>query len=124
VEGFPPGMPLTIQETLVFVAPETAEVKVCEVPKSTDALAGVTLMEEGVGVGGVGITELAMPPPHPAAHAAVARKSRIRIARECCCASALESVKAFSERGRMKWRNAGEVPAKVAIAETEPYLLN
>ena len=69
-EALPPVMPLTVQETLVFVAPDTAEVKVCELPKSTDAVAGVTttLMEEeeGVGVGGVGTTELAIPPPHPA----------------------------------------------------------
>ena len=64
-ETLPPVMPLTVQETLVFVAPDTAEVKVCELPKSTDAVAGVTatLMEEGVGVG---TTELAIPPPHPA----------------------------------------------------------
>ena len=64
-EALPPVMPLTVQETLVFVAPDTAEVKVCELPKSTDAVAGVTatLMEEGVGVG---TTELAIPPPHPA----------------------------------------------------------
>ena len=67
-EALPPVMPLTVQETLVFVAPDTAALKVCELPKSTDAVAGVTttLMEEGVGVGGVGTTELAIPPPHPA----------------------------------------------------------
>ena len=67
-EALPPVMPLTVQETLVLVAPDTAEVKVCELPKRTDAVAGVTatLMDEGVGVGGVGATELAIPPPHPA----------------------------------------------------------
>ena len=67
-EELPPAMPSTIQKTLVFVAPDTDEVKVCELPKRTDAVAGVTttLMEEGVGVGGVGTTELAIPPPHPA----------------------------------------------------------
>ena len=69
-EALPPVMPLTVQEALVFVAPDTAALKVCELPKSTDAVAGVTttLMEEeeGVGVGGVGTTELAIPPPHPA----------------------------------------------------------
>jgi len=52
----------------VFVAPDTAEVKVSELPRSTDAVAGATatLMEAGVGVGGIGTTELAIPPPHPA----------------------------------------------------------
>src|SRR5882757_6785763 len=118
-EALPPVMPLTVQETLVFVAPDTAEVKVCELPKSTDAVAGVTatLMEEGVGVGGVGTMELAIPPPHPATQTAIATKSGVCGARECECAVARESVTAFSERGRMHWRNAGEVPAKAAIAE-------
>ena len=35
-----------------------------------------------------------------------------------------ESVTAFSERGRMHWRNAGEVPAKAAIAHGELCLGN
>ena len=67
-ETLPPVTPLTVQETLVFVAPDTAEVKVSELPRSTDAVAGATatLMEAGVGVGGIGTTELAIPPPHPA----------------------------------------------------------
>jgi len=100
---FQPGTPLTLQETMLFVAPETREVKVCESPNSTDAVAGftVTLMEERLGVGGVGMTELAIPQAHPAAHIAVARKSRIRRQKECGCASALESVTALSERRRM-----------------------
>src|SRR5216684_4156690 len=113
-------MLLTLHETLLFVAPETEEVKVCELPKSTDAVAGVTvtLMEEGVGVGDVGVTELAIPPPQPAAHAAAARRVRISAA-EGDCTVAQESVTAFSERGRMHRRNAGEVPARLSTAEPE-----
>jgi hypothetical protein len=44
---------LTLQVTLVSVAPVTVAVKVCALPKSSEAVAGVmaTLMEDGVGVG-------------------------------------------------------------------------
>ena len=113
-------MLLTLHETLLFVAPETVEVKVCELPKSTDAVAGVTvtLTEEGIGGGGVGMTELAIAPPQPAAHAAAASRARTSAA-ERGCTVAQESETAFSERGRMHWRNAGEVPARLAMAELE-----
>ena len=120
--AFPPGMLFTLQDTLVSVAPVTVALKAFGAPRSTDAEAGVTLMlmEEGVvgvGIGGVGTTELAIPPPHAAAYTAVARKNRTRGPREGGCMSALESVTTSSEGGRMDWRNAGEVPAKAATVE-------
>jgi hypothetical protein len=73
-----------VQDTLVFVVPVTVAVKVCGLPKSTEAVAGVTvtLMEDGVGVGGGtegggGWTTAESPLAQPAAHATVAKRTKI-----------------------------------------------
>ena len=120
---FPPGMPLMLQETAVSVAPVTVALRVCAVPRSTDPLAGVTvtLMDAGVGVGGMGLggadtTEPAIPPPQPTVHVAPARRARARRMRERGCRLAPEFAIAFFERGRIHWRNAGEVPAETVKA--------
>ena len=95
---------MTLHRTRVSVVPVTAEAKVCGLPSRTDAVAGVTVtrMEDGVGVGtgGFGTTELAIPPPQPAAHAAAASSANNSPAEDGCTV-AQESVTAFSERGRM-----------------------
>jgi hypothetical protein len=70
----PPGTPLTLQDTSVLVAPVTVGVNVCVVPKSSEAVRGVTLTltEAGAGVGGGGwttgvlATKLAQPRVLPA----------------------------------------------------------
>jgi hypothetical protein len=87
-------MPLTLQETVVSVAPVTVAAKVCVLPKRSETVAGVmvTVIEEGAGGGGGGATaELAPAPPllpaQPTAHAAVARRARIgSVARRGCSA--------------------------------------
>src|SRR5437879_10108291 len=84
VAGLPPGVALTLHVTLVSVAPVTVAVKVCELPKSTETVAGVTvtLMEDGVGVGGGmggggGWTTAESPLAQPAAHVTVAKRTKI-----------------------------------------------
>lgn len=56
VAGVPADMPLTLQVTLVSVAPVTVAVKLCAFPKSSEAVGGATLMltDEGDGIGGGG----------------------------------------------------------------------
>jgi hypothetical protein len=107
-------MPLTFQETEVLVEPVTVALRVCDAPKSTDAEAGdtVTLRKEGVGGGGVGVTEPVSPPAQPATLAAKARRAKTKGAGECGCAAAQDWVTLIGERGRMHWRNAGEGPAR------------
>src|SRR6266404_1873097 len=121
VAGLPPGMPLTLQEMLVSVAPVTVAVKVCALPKSNEAVAGitVTLMEEGGWIGGGGWTTAETPPPQPTVHAAVARRTRIGNAGKRGCDAGEETVTAFCERGRMLRRNAGEGPGSRAGARSQ-----
>ena len=92
VAGLPPGVELTLQVTLVSVAPVTVAVKVCELPKSTETVAGVTvtLIEDGVGVGGGtggggGWTTAESPLAQPAAHATAAKRVKIVSAGKCGC---------------------------------------
>ena len=80
VAGVPADMPLTVQVTLVSVAPVTVAVKLCALPKSTEAVAGatVTLTDAGDGIGGGGCggwTTAENPPAHPVTHVTVARRS-------------------------------------------------
>ncbi len=85
VTELPPGTPLTLQVTLELVVPLTAALRLCDAPKSTDAVAGdtVTLTEEGVGGGGAGVTEPASPPAHPAPKADSAKRVEISPAENC-----------------------------------------
>ena len=75
--GLPAAMPLTLQVTLVSVAPVTVAVKGCALPKRSDAVAGVTLMltEDAVGVGGGGWTT-AETPLQPAVNEIVTTRTR------------------------------------------------
>ena len=78
VAGLPADTPLTVQMTFVSVAPVTVAVKLCALPKRSEAVAGamVTLTDEGDGSGGGGgWTTADNPPAHPAAHVTVARRS-------------------------------------------------
>ena len=74
---------MTLQVTLVLVAPVTAAVKACVLPKSSEAVAGVTvtLTEDGVGVGvGVGVGDgwtMAETPLQLAVQTTIARRRRI-----------------------------------------------
>jgi hypothetical protein len=74
-------MALTLQETVVSAAPVTVAVKVCVLPKRSEAVAGVmvTATEEEGGDGGT-TTELALAPPvlpaQPSVQAAVERRMR------------------------------------------------
>jgi hypothetical protein len=110
-------MPLTLQETLVLLVPVTVAAKVCVLPKTIEAVAGVmvTVMEEGVGGGGggsgVGLT-LPVLPAQPRVHAAKARRVRIGSVAKCRRVAVRDSLRPFCERGHMKWRNAGEGPGK------------
>jgi len=86
-------MPLTLQETLVSVAPVTVAAKVCVLPKRSETVAGVmvTVIEEGVGGGDGGGTTAEPAPPllpaQPTEHAAVARRARIGSAAKSGCAA-------------------------------------
>jgi hypothetical protein len=117
VEALPPGMPLTLQETLLFVEPVTVALRLCEVPNSKDAVAGDTATltggvdGAGAGVGDVDATGPAIPPLQPAIQAAVARRPKISRDGECGNSAAQELMTMFGERGRMQRRNAGEGPA-------------
>jgi len=119
VAGVPPATPFMLQDTAMLVEPVTVGVRVCALPSRTEDVVGVTvtLMEEGVGVGGGdgGITEVATPPLQPRVHAAVARRMRIASAgKRGDCTALRELLPAFCERGRMPRRNAGEGPASRA----------
>lgn len=70
--AFPPGIPFTLQLTLVSVAFVTVAVNVAWFPSTTDPLWGVmvTPIEGGGGGGG----EPAPPPPQPNVHAPAMRR--------------------------------------------------
>jgi hypothetical protein len=92
VAGLPAEMLLTLHVTLVSVVPVTVAVKVCWLPKSTETVAGVTvtLMEDGVGVGGGvggggGWTTAESPLAQPATHVTVAKRTKIVSAGKCGC---------------------------------------
>src|SRR5260370_24144227 len=82
VTRLPPAMALRLQETVVSAAPVTVPVKVCVLPKRSEALVGVTVTatEEEGGAGGGTTTELAFAPPvlpaQPSVQAAVERRMR------------------------------------------------
>jgi hypothetical protein len=103
-------MPLTLQETVVSVAPVTVAAKVCVLPKRSETVAGVmvTVIEEGVGGGTTAEPAPPLLPAQPTEHAAVARRARIGSAAKSGCAAPLDSVQAFCGRGRM----CGEMQAK------------
>src|SRR6266849_6607843 len=90
VTGLPPAMALTLQETVVPAAPVTVAVKVCVLPKRSEAVAGVMVTvteEEGGGGGGGTTTGLALAPPvlpaQPSVQAAVERRMRSGSAAKC-----------------------------------------
>ena len=60
---FPPGIPFTVQITVVFAELVTVAVKVCGSPSRTDAAEGVTVtvIFEGGSCGGLDVTS----PPQP-----------------------------------------------------------
>jgi hypothetical protein len=66
-EALPAGMLFTLQLTLVLVVFVTVAANVCEFPRSTDTVVGVTVtVIEGVGGGGGGgITSDPVAPPQP-----------------------------------------------------------
>ena len=127
VREVPPGTPLTLQDTSVLVAPVTVPVNVCVVPKSSEAVKGVTLTltEAGAGVGGGGwatgdlATKLAQPMAHPAA-TSTARVSTIG---ERLCDALCEWLPASCERGRMVRRNAGEGPQESVLCSVIAFFL-
>jgi hypothetical protein len=71
----------------VLVVPVTVGVKVCALPKSKEAVAGVrvTLTEDGAGKGGGGCIaeELVTALPQPRAHPLMITKTRVGHARKC-----------------------------------------
>ena len=77
----PPGIPLTLQETVVSVAPVTAAEKFCVAPSRGAAASGVMVTVTAGGGGGGGGTTATTPavplaPAQPAIHAGVARRAR------------------------------------------------
>jgi hypothetical protein len=75
-------------------------VKVCELPNSSEAVAGVTVMLMEVGGGGVGggTAEVVTLPPQPAMHAAEANSMRIGSAVDRNGKFTQEALFAFCER--------------------------
>ena len=77
-------MALTLQVTLVSVAPMTVAAKVCVLPKRTEAVAGVMVTVTGEGGGGEGgggtTVEAALAPPvlpaQPSVQAAAKKRMR------------------------------------------------
>ncbi len=69
VDALPPGMPFTLQTTLVSVVLVTCAEKVCEFPSRIDPLIGDTDTLMDGGGGGEGGPEPAVPPPQPRSHA-------------------------------------------------------
>jgi hypothetical protein len=64
--GVPPATPFTLQETPMSIELVTLAENVCEFPKITEALGGVTVTAiPGGGGGGGGGTNAVAPPPHP-----------------------------------------------------------
>jgi hypothetical protein len=84
VMGLPPAMALTFQETVVSVVPVTLAEKVCELPRRSEVVAGVTVTvtaEGGGGGSGGGTTvEAALAPPvlpaQPSVQAAAEKRMR------------------------------------------------
>ena len=78
----PPGVLFTLQVTAVFVVFVTSAENARALPRSTNALAGVTFTftEEGGGGGG-GATGPAPPPPQPSVHALAVRRTAERASR-------------------------------------------
>src|SRR5579859_3691965 len=111
----PPGMPLTVQETLVSVVPVTFARKVCEVPRRSEAAAGVTVTAIAAGTGGGSggvatgeVTLLTVLAAQPWLQAAAARSTRNGRAMNGRWST--QALLPFCERGRMPRRNAGEGP--------------
>ena len=79
-EGLPAGMPFTLQITLVFVVFVTVAANVCEFPRRTDTVVGVTVtVIEGGGGGGGGNTSDPVAPPQPGSPPAESSKPSSRI---------------------------------------------
>jgi hypothetical protein len=79
VNCVPPATPLTLHDTVVSLAPVTVGVKACVLPKSSEAVAGVTVTPtaEIVGVGGGGTAEkLVTPLPQPTVNPLLMRRAR------------------------------------------------
>ena|SRR4029077_11953419 len=94
VMGLPPAMALTFQETVVSVVPVTLAEKVCELPRRSEVVAGVTVTvtaEGGGGGSGGGTTvEAALAPPvlpaQPSVKAAAEKRMRSGSAAKRGCA--------------------------------------
>lgn len=62
--ALPPAIPLTLQHTVISVAPVTVAVKVCVLPNKSEAVAGAMVtVTEGGGGGAGGTTADAAPAP-------------------------------------------------------------
>jgi hypothetical protein len=108
VDGFPPGMPLTLQLTFVLGVFVTVAENDCELPNKTDPFIGATVTPmAGGGGGGRDVTGLVPPPPQPSSHVPAAITMR-----SCKAASVVHSrvsrpsirfaLTAFCVRGRMQ----------------------
>ena len=116
--AFPPGTPLTAHDTSMFVVFVTVAAKVCELPKITAPLVGltVTTMAGGGGGGGGGVMTELKPPPQPCNHAlaaSVSRQMNFDSTRHCNELALVVGFDFLRERNRMAQWNAGEVPAKL-----------
>ena len=86
VREVPPATPLTLHDTVVSLAPVTVGVKARVLPKSSEAVAGLTVTPtaEGVGVGG-GRTaeEFATPLAQPTVNPLLMRRARTSQSQTC-----------------------------------------
>lgn len=102
--ALPPGIPLTLQETVVSVAPVTVAEKFCVAPSRGAATSGVmvTVTVGGGGGGGATATRPAVPPAaQPAIDADTARSARIGRDGKKRRISRRDLLRFFCERGRM-----------------------
>jgi len=86
VRDVPPATPFTLHDTVVSLAPVTVGVKACVLPKSSEAVAGVTVTPtaEGVGVGGGGTAEeLATLLPQPMVNPLLMRRAKTSHSQAC-----------------------------------------
>jgi hypothetical protein len=88
--------------------------KVCALPNSSEADAGVmvTLMEDGVGVGVGGGWTTAETPLQPTAHTTVPRRTRTESAGRYGCDARCWLLTAFGEMGRMQQRRQAKGQGK------------
>ena len=105
MDGFPPGMPFTLQLTAVLVEFVTAAVRVSELPNKSEALVGVIVTATaGGGGGGEAFTEPAPPPAQPSRSDPAARSStngnaELRVLEVWACWSVHRTLADFCVRG-------------------------